>query len=69
MIAFGKPKPLSTIQEERERANLTPELLVVLEAVAALDQQCVELQATVQQQGQAIAALRAEIESLKGGGQ
>jgi predicted nucleic acid-binding Zn-ribbon protein len=62
LIEFSKPKPLSKIQEERERANLTPELLAALEAIAMLDVQNAELQAKVE-------ALEAEIAALKGGGQ
>jgi hypothetical protein len=52
-----------------EDAKLSPELLAAFEAIAALDIQNMEFKLTIEQQRQEIAALRAEIESLKGGGQ
>jgi hypothetical protein len=68
-VEYNKRLPNGEFVRVKTDEKLSPELMAALEAIAALDMQNMELQLTIQQLGHEIAALRAEIDSLKGGGQ
>ncbi|NOU54909.1 hypothetical protein HN020_09125 [Brevibacillus borstelensis] len=69
MIPLFNSEKLSILRGKNDTKNLTPEILTALEALAAIEQQFVEMQVALQKQSQEIENLKAELSAMKGGGQ